>query len=53
MDRRSWWATVHGVTKVRHNLATKTTVSNSNIMFLSQLNKSSYFIDRIKCRIDL
>ena len=23
MDKGSWWATVHGVTRVRHNLATK------------------------------
>ena len=23
MDRRAWWATVHGVAGVRHNLATK------------------------------
>ena len=23
MDRGAWWATVHGVTRVRYNLATK------------------------------
>ena len=23
MDRGTWWATVHGVTSVRHNLVTK------------------------------
>ena len=23
MDKEAWWATVHGVTRVRHNLATK------------------------------
>ena len=23
MDREVWWATVHGVTRVRHNLVTK------------------------------
>ena len=23
MDRRVWWATVHGVTRVGHNLVTK------------------------------
>ena len=23
MDREAWWATVHGVTKVEHNLVTK------------------------------
>ena len=22
-DRHTWWATVHGVTRIRHNLATK------------------------------
>ena len=24
MDREAWWAVVHGVTKVRHNLTTNT-----------------------------
>ena len=24
MNRRAWWATVHGVTRVRHDLVTKT-----------------------------
>ena len=23
MDRGTWWATIHGLTRVRHNLATK------------------------------
>jgi len=23
MDRGNWWVTIHGVTRVRHNLATK------------------------------
>ena len=22
MERQAWWATVHGITRVRHNLAT-------------------------------
>ena len=26
MDRGAWWAIVHAVTRVRHDLATKTTV---------------------------
>ena len=28
MDRGAWWATVHGVARVGHNLATKTTKAN-------------------------
>ena len=29
MDRGVWWATVHGVTRVGHNLVTKVKVKNS------------------------
>ena len=29
MDRGTWWATVHGVEKVRHDLATKQQQQNS------------------------
>ena len=29
MDRGSWWATVHGVARVRHNLATKSPPGDS------------------------
>ena len=28
MDRGAWWATVHGVTRVRHDLASKAETSN-------------------------
>ena len=28
MDRGAWWATVHGVTRVRQNLATKPPLPN-------------------------
>ena len=38
MDRGAWWATVHGVTRVRHNLVIKQN-KNSNSMFLLLLNK--------------
>ena len=26
MDREAWWATIHGVTRVRHDLVTKQSV---------------------------
>ena len=28
MDRGAWWVTVHGVTRVRHDLASKPETSN-------------------------
>ena len=31
MDRGAWWATVHGVTRVGHDLATKAPISFLNI----------------------
>ena len=37
MDRGAWWATVHGVTRVRHNLATKPTFLNLIIIIFSAL----------------
>ena len=36
-DRGAWWATVHGVTKVGHDLVTK---QPTNISFYSQNNIS-------------
>ena len=30
MDKGTWQATVHGVKRVRHNLATKTTTTNED-----------------------
>ena len=30
MDRGAWWASVHGVTRVRHDIATKTTTETTN-----------------------
>ena len=31
MDGRAWWATVHGVTRLRHDLATKPPQGNELI----------------------
>ena len=39
MDRGAWWATVRGVTRVRHNLATKppqTTRASKSLMYLGK-----------------
>ena len=42
MDSRAWWATVHGVAKVRYNLATKQQRVNSISIKLEE---------KIKCAI--
>ena len=34
MDRGAWWATSMGLQRVRHNLATKTTVTHSLSLLL-------------------
>ena len=31
MDRGAWWSTVHGVTRVGHNLVTKPTIRSDQI----------------------
>ena len=36
MDRGAWWATVHGVTRVRHNLDTKQECMSTNEMSSSR-----------------
>ena len=43
MDRGAWWATVHGVVRVGHNLATKllTTILNPLVMMVSLRVQSS------------
>ena len=38
MDRGAWWATVHGVTKESHNLATKQNTLTTDIALLKQLS---------------
>ena len=48
MDRGAWWATVHGVVRVRHNLVTKTTTKinkNHNEKELSGWNYHGYFVN--------
>ena len=39
MDRGAWWATVHGVARVRHGLATKPPPSN---IMQGTINPSAY-----------
>ena len=44
MDRGAWWASVHGVPRVGHDLVTKTTATICYVMFF---NKGQNFrIDR-------
>ena len=39
MDREAWWATVHGVTRVEHNLETKTTnpINIYTLLYIKQI----------------
>ena len=39
MDRKAWWATVHGVEKIRHNLATSTHPAKNPITAVGPTNK--------------
>ena len=45
MDRGAWWATVHGVARVQHNLVTKQPSQSINT-FRTQLDSTSniYFL---------
>ena len=37
MDRRAWWATVHGVARVRHDLVTKAIIIFVNVIIVCAL----------------
>ena len=37
MDRRAWWATVHGVPRVRHDLVTKPIIIFVNVIIVCAL----------------
>ena len=47
MDRGAWQATVHSVARVRHDLATNTTIpaKNKNIAFPKEHRPMFYFAD--------
>ena len=47
MDRGAWWATVHEVTRVGHDLATKPTLATltHNYCGLTWLRRNTYFTD--------
>ena len=45
MDRGAWWATVHGITGVRHNLVTKPppqTYWEGEVLYNHMINSSLY-----------
>ena len=44
MDRGAWQATVHGVTRVRHNLVTKNN-NNSNVSFKASVFFLIFYLD--------
>ena len=45
MDRGAWWATVHGVVRARHDLATKLPPFNYNSIYymLYTCNRAVYY----------
>ena len=43
MDRGAWWATVHGVARVRHDLVTKPPIS-----YRKYIRKTDNIIDKSK-----
>ena len=51
MDRGAWQATVHGVAKVRHNLATKTTTNNIYQPWCPCFLNGDNYIVNLKCLI--
>ena len=54
MDRGAWWATVHGVTRIGHDWASKPPLDNSveiNIQWfheLKEMKKNNIFISKNK-----
>ena len=47
MDKGAWWAIVHGVTRVRHNLVTKPT-NHKQINFLTLL---LWKLGKVECQL--
>ena len=41
MGRGAWWSTVHGVTRLRHNLATKLPPTMEDMLFQSEGRKKN------------
>ena len=44
MDRGAWWATVHGVIRVRHDLMTKPPLLINNVVLVSGIKESDSVI---------
>ena len=50
MDKGAWWATVYGVARVEHDLATKTAIQYIVLIYVECLPISTYKVnDRRKC----
>ena len=48
MDRGLWWAIVHGVARVRHDLATKTTTTTTKVTQTAS-GRIEIAISTVKC----
>ena len=44
MDREAWWATVHGVTRVKHDLETNQQQNGQYNMFICYNDYTSIYI---------
>ena len=51
MDRGTWWATVHGIARVRHDLATKPPLSNAGKQ--TQAERATHFQKTWFCEIEI
>ena len=50
MDRRAWWATVHGIARVRHDLWTKPTPSRIYRLKVRKRKPICNALEQAKCR---
>ena len=50
MDRGAWWATVHGVTRVKHDLATKPPPPLEQLLLANYATVSPHIFLELMCR---
>ena len=50
MDRGAWWVTVHGVTRVKHDLATKPLLPLEQLLLANYATFSPHIFLELMCR---